>query len=57
MEEETGYRAGQVEHLITFQPIVGSVDSEHIVFVGRDPECIGDPTGASEVTRMEWVPA
>jgi len=36
--EETGYRAGRVEHLITFQPMVGMVDSEHVVFVGRDVE-------------------
>jgi 8-oxo-dGDP phosphatase len=56
LKEETGYRAGRVEQLITFQPIVGSVDSEHVVFVGRDPQRIGDPADASEVTRMEWVP-
>ena len=56
LEEETGYRAGRVEQLITFQPIVGSVDSEHVVFVGRDPQRIGDRADASEVTRMEWVP-
>jgi 8-oxo-dGTP pyrophosphatase MutT (NUDIX family) len=55
-EEETGYRAGQAEHLITFQPMVGSVDSEHLVFVGREPERIGEPTDASEVARIEWVP-
>jgi 8-oxo-dGDP phosphatase len=56
LEEETGYRAGRVEQLITFQPIAGSVDAEHVVFVGRDPQRIGDPADASEVTRMEWVP-
>ena len=44
LEEETGYRAGRVEHLITFQPMVGMVDSEHVVFVGRDAEKIGEPT-------------
>jgi 8-oxo-dGTP pyrophosphatase MutT (NUDIX family) len=33
LEEETGYRAGRVEHLITFQPMVGMVDSEHVVCV------------------------
>jgi 8-oxo-dGTP pyrophosphatase MutT (NUDIX family) len=32
LEEETGYRAGRVEHLVTFQPMVGMVDSEHFVF-------------------------
>jgi 8-oxo-dGDP phosphatase len=57
LEEEAGYRAARVEHLITFQPMVGTVDSEHHVFVGRDPEWIGEPTEVNEeVARMEWVP-
>jgi 8-oxo-dGTP pyrophosphatase MutT (NUDIX family) len=56
LEEETGYRAGQVEQLVMFQPMVGSVDSEHFVFAGRQPERIGTPTDTSEVARLEWVP-
>lgn len=56
LAEETGYRARQVEHLITFQPLGGMVDSEHVVFVGRDPELIGEPTDTSESERAEWVP-
>jgi 8-oxo-dGDP phosphatase len=56
LEEETGYRAGRVEHLITFQPMVGMVDSEHVVFVGRDPVKAGEPTETTEIERMEWVP-
>jgi 8-oxo-dGTP pyrophosphatase MutT (NUDIX family) len=56
LEEETGYRAGQVEHLVTFQPVPGTVDAEHAVFVGREPERIGEPAGVSEITRAEWVP-
>jgi hypothetical protein len=45
-----------VEHLITFQPMVGMVDSQHMVFVGRGPERIAEPVEANEVERMEWVP-
>jgi 8-oxo-dGTP pyrophosphatase MutT (NUDIX family) len=56
LEEETGYRAGRVEHLLTFQPVAGQVDSEHYVFVGREPERIGDPADTSEAARIEWVP-
>lgn len=54
--EETGYRAGRVDHLVTFQPMVGMVDSEHFVFLGRDPEKAGPPTDLSEADRIEWVP-
>ena len=53
LEEETGYRAGHVERLVTFRPMSGMVDAEHFVFVGRNPERVGDPSGA---TRAEWVP-
>jgi 8-oxo-dGTP pyrophosphatase MutT (NUDIX family) len=56
LEEETGYRAGRVEHLITFQPRAGTVDAEHFVFVGRNPERIGEPTEVNEAARLEWVP-
>jgi 8-oxo-dGTP pyrophosphatase MutT (NUDIX family) len=56
LEEETGYRAGAVEQLATFQPMAGAVDSEHFVFVGRGPHRIGDPTDTDEAARVEWVP-
>jgi 8-oxo-dGTP pyrophosphatase MutT (NUDIX family) len=54
--EETGYRAGRVEHLLNLQPMTGTVDSEHFVFVGRDAEKVGEPTEKNEFERMEWVP-
>jgi 8-oxo-dGTP pyrophosphatase MutT (NUDIX family) len=56
LEEETGYHAGRVEHLVTFQPMAGLADSEHLVFIGRDPERIGGPTDLSESERADWVP-
>ena len=60
LEEETGYRAGRVEHLITFQSMVGMVDSEHVVFTGRDGEKISPISstiasdGAPGVVRPAW---
>ena len=57
LEEETGYRAGGVEPLITFQPMVSTADSEQFAYVARKPERIGEPTEVNEeVARMEWVP-
>jgi 8-oxo-dGTP pyrophosphatase MutT (NUDIX family) len=55
LEEETGYRAGEVEYLLTYQPTPGIVDAEHFVFIGRKPERVGDPTDLSESARVEWV--
>jgi 8-oxo-dGDP phosphatase len=56
LEEETGYRAGQVEHLIAFQPRAGTIDGELFAFVGREPERVCEPTEVDEAVRIEWVP-
>ena len=56
LEEETGYRAGRVEHLVTFQPMVGMVDSEHFVFRCDDARHVGPPSEKNEADRMEWIP-
>ncbi len=56
LEEETGYRAGHVEPLVEFQPMVGSIDSDHLVFSGRDPVKVAEPVELSEADRIEWIP-
>lgn len=35
--------------------MVETVDCEHVVYVGRGPERVGDPAEASEVARLDWV--
>jgi 8-oxo-dGDP phosphatase len=56
LEEETGYRVRRVEHVTTYQPMPGMVDAEHFVYVGTNPEHVGEPTDLSEAARIEWVP-
>ena len=56
IEEETGYRPRSVEHLVTFEPMIGMVNSPHHVFLGRGAELIGEPTETTEMQRMEWIP-
>ena len=53
--EETGHRVGSVEHVATFEPMIGMVRSPHHVFVGRDAEPAADPTEFDEGV-YEWVP-
>jgi len=36
-----------VEPLITFEPMVSTVKSEQFVYVGREPEWIGEPAGVA----------
>jgi 8-oxo-dGTP pyrophosphatase MutT (NUDIX family) len=53
--EETGYRAGSLEGLITFQPMIGMVDSPHHLFRASDLALAGEPTERTEMARMRWV--
>lgn len=56
LEEQTGYRAGQLVPLISFQPMAETADSEHVVFVGQDAERIGQAIADEGTGRAEWVP-
>ena len=57
VEEETGYRPkATVEHLVSYQPMAGMVDSEHILFLARGAELVGKPEGEVEADRIEWIP-
>ncbi len=57
LEEQTGYRAVQTEHLVSFQPIPAMVDSEQTVFVGRGAEGVGEAISAADgIARRDWVP-
>jgi len=56
VEEETGWRPGPVEHLASFQPMPGMVDTPHEVYVAHGATKVGEPTDAEEAARIEWVP-
>ena len=32
------------------------VDAERFMFIGTNPERIGEPTDLSEAARVEWIP-
>jgi len=56
VEEETGYRPKQMEPLLTYQPIAGLVDAEHLLFLARGAEYVGEPTGEVEADLIRWIP-
>lgn len=56
VEEETGWRPTGLRHIVTFQPMVGMVDSPHEVFVSEGAELVGEPTDEEEASRIEWIP-
>lgn len=55
LEEQTGYRADELEHLMTFQPVPETVDAEQVVFLGRNAQQVGEPI-RSEGVEQEWLP-
>ncbi|WP_198675828.1 NUDIX hydrolase [Kribbella monticola] len=52
--EETGYQAGSIEHLVSFEPMIGMVTSPHHVYLATDAQHVGDPTELNE-GRFQWV--
>ncbi|ARQ67510.1 NUDIX domain-containing protein [Streptomyces marincola] len=54
--EETGWRPTVLEHVVTYQPMVGMVDSPHAIFVGRGAERVGVPQDLEEAGHIEWIP-
>ena len=55
VEEETGWRPAHVEHLVSFQPMPGIVDTPHQVYIGRSAVKVGEPTDLEEAGRVDWV--
>jgi len=58
VEEETGWRpTGVLRHLLTFQPMVGMVDSPHELYITHGAEKVAEPRlDAEETARVAWIP-
>jgi 8-oxo-dGTP pyrophosphatase MutT (NUDIX family) len=54
VREETGWRPGPVEHLVTYQPSNGLSDQRFHVFLARGAELEGEPVDFGEAERVEW---
>jgi 8-oxo-dGTP pyrophosphatase MutT (NUDIX family) len=53
-EEETGWRPGKVEHLVTFQPMVGMADAANHLYLGRDAAYVAPPD-VNEPGEVAWI--
>jgi 8-oxo-dGTP pyrophosphatase MutT (NUDIX family) len=54
--EETGWSAGPLEHLTTYQYAQGVSDGRFALFLARGALEIGEPTDPAEAERLDWVP-
>ena len=55
VEEETGYRPRSIEPVLTFQPMAGSADSAHELYLAHGADRIGAPL-ADEAEEVRWIP-
>ncbi|HEY3955743.1 MAG TPA: NUDIX hydrolase [Streptosporangiaceae bacterium] len=56
VEEETGWRPGQLRPLLVTQPTAGIMDAAHHIFVGTDAVEAGAPADRFESSAIRWVP-
>ncbi|MFB6722885.1 NUDIX hydrolase [Kribbella sp. NPDC056345] len=56
MLEETGWRAGSLQHLMTVEPANGLSDVLHHVYWADGAEYVSHPVDDFESDRREWVP-
>lgn len=54
VEEETGWRPRSMEKLVTFQPMVGTIDQENVVFLARDGRVVAGYLMAEKQTPLLW---
>ncbi|MET8555188.1 NUDIX hydrolase [Streptomyces sp. NPDC004959] len=56
LEEESGWRPGPLQHLLSTEPSNGLSDAVHHVYWGESAEWTGEPVDGFESSRREWVP-
>lgn len=56
VEEETGWRPRSMEMLLSFQPMVGTADSENMLYLARGADDTGSAPDVNEAERITWMP-
>jgi 8-oxo-dGTP pyrophosphatase MutT (NUDIX family) len=56
VEEETGWRPGEMQPLLTFQPMVGTIDQPNLLYLARGAVATGAPPDINEAAQVGWIP-
>lgn len=56
VEEETGWRVGEVTPLLAFHPVGGMLRTQYRLFRAVGAEYVGEPTEQNEAEKVAWVP-
>ena len=55
VEEETGWRPGGLQYVMTCQPVIGNADYPQDLYLARGAERVGEPE-VDETAEVQWVP-
>lgn len=56
VEEETGWRPRTMEHLVTYQPAIGTLDQPQEVYLARGADLTDTTPDVNEAEDIRWVP-
>lgn len=56
VQEETGWAPRNMERLLTFQPMVGTIEQPNIIFLARGADDTGASPDTNETDRLAWIP-
>lgn len=56
VEEETGWRPRSMELLLSFQPAVGTIDQENLVYLSQGADLTDGTPDVNEAESVGWVP-
>jgi 8-oxo-dGTP pyrophosphatase MutT (NUDIX family) len=56
VEEETGWRPLTMEHLVSYQPAIGSLDHPQEIYLARGAELTETLPDINEAEAIRWVP-
>ncbi|MFQ6395489.1 NUDIX hydrolase [Nocardia sp. KC 131] len=56
VEEETGWRPKTMEHLVSFQPSIGTLDQPQEIYLARGADLTDTPPDINEAEDVRWIP-
>ncbi|MBM0227264.1 MULTISPECIES: NUDIX hydrolase [Micromonospora] len=56
VEEETGWQPRTMEPLLGFQPMVGTIDQQNLIYLSRGADLTGAAPDVNEAERIGWIP-
>ncbi|MFF0488430.1 NUDIX domain-containing protein [Nocardia sp. NPDC004068] len=56
VEEETGWRPRSMQHLVTYQPAIGTLDQPQEIYLARGADLSGTDPDVNEAEEIGWFP-